>query len=88
MFEIVETPEKDTKRTINMRDMKPLQVGKIVGDTIYVGHIVMKTQMNGGTEVLDLSHPESGSWSRGTLTVELLPPGEEVHLRLFNEVIE
>ena len=71
---------------IKMKDMKPLQVGRLV-DGMFEdsGHIVMRTANLHTFEVMDLSNP--GDYWAGcpNLDVRLLGSNEYVTIKLFNE---
>ncbi|MDB4461435.1 hypothetical protein N9043_00645 [bacterium] len=91
MIEVLEH-DIDEDNVINMGDMKPLQVGIIVGNYHgYFGHYVMRTAAISSFEVMNLSNPrEGGCWSSNTpdsscdIKVRLLGEGESITIKLSN----
>lgn len=88
MLRIIEEPKEEKPRIIEMKDMKPLQVGRIISAE-WNGHIVFRTSSTSHFEVMDLSNPfEDSDFDMGAAAdwkVELLPPGEKITIELFNE---
>jgi len=76
-------------KVIKMGDMKPLEVGEIVGaGSDYCGHKVMRTASVNGFEVIDLSEMKANiCWviKECNLPVRLLGKGETLLLELSNE---
>jgi hypothetical protein len=72
-----------------MKDMKPLQVGTIVGnDGNHNIYLVMRTSSEDYPQVMNLSYPGWGkNWNHclPALKVKLLPPGEKIIVELYNE---
>ena len=86
MFECVEDTEKSLWRIVKMREMEPLQIGRIVNPEypVYKKTIVMRTASTRHFEVMILS-PNQGEdrcWTNNTidLKVELLPAGTKLIL--------
>ena len=86
MFTIISSEATDIK-VVDMKDMKPLEIGKICGDCDLNGSFVMRTASTDKFEVMDLSHPgEDVCWTGCCdLSVRLLHPSEYVTMTLFNE---
>ena len=92
MIAIIPTPNTpDVKRSIRMRDMKPLQVGRVYdpGTGLHMT-LVLKTAStgHGPHEFIDLTEPSSCAWfidADCERRVIPLPPGEHVTLTVFNE---
>lgn len=86
MIKIVQTPDT-SDNVVEMKDMKPLQVGQLVETQVYGGHWVMRTARMDSFEVMDLS--DSGAkkcWVHSpNLQVRLLKPGEKLTIELSNE---
>jgi len=81
----------DEARIILMRDMKPLQVGRVYDPLSELhGALVLKTASTGPGphEFIDLTEPSCCAWfidADCRRRVILLPPGESVTLTVFNE---
>jgi hypothetical protein len=89
MLKIVEENGKRNDRIVEMKDMKPLQVGIVVDDLKYKGHFVMRSQAVEHVEIIDLSSPSPGNGWSGKFScfhsgVRLLSPGEKLVIELFN----
>lgn len=87
MLEIV-TEETKKGKIVQMKDMKPLEIGVIVDhEPSYAGTYVMRTASTKKFEVMNLSKPgpDKCSDSDARWEARLLEPGEEIKLRLFNE---
>lgn len=83
MFKI-HTTAQDDPTYISMKDLKPLQLAKVV-EGEYEGHIVMRTACTEPTEVMDLSDPTEDSCWTGDIPyyeVELLPKGTIITLEV------
>jgi len=79
---------KEEPKVIRMRDMKPLQVGRITDSTSsYNGCVVMRTADKRNFEVINLSSMEpSDCWvDVCDIGVVLLKKGETLELVLCNE---
>lgn len=78
MIQIIESGHPDRK-TVPMKDMKPLQIG------IYDGKYVMRTASSCHFEIMELSPPHN-SWTMpdSGMKVELLAPGERIVIEIFN----
>lgn len=80
--------EEPKPRVVKMSDMKPLQIGRIVGSS-WDGYLVWRTASEIRSEVVNLSNYRLGSgWTGSPLPdfeVRLLAPGEEVTLVLSND---
>ena len=88
MLKLVRFGEATEKNVVQMKDMKPLQVGVVVDRGMYEGTVVMCTATSGKQEVMNLSDPgKDRCWTGGVcpFLVRLLPPGEKVVVELFNE---
>ena len=74
----------DSHNVIKMHDMKPLQVGELLGG---IGHIVMRTASNTKFEVMDLTTPGVYQCWTGepNLDVRLLSENEYVAIKVFNK---
>jgi hypothetical protein len=60
MFKMKSAKEADRRNIVLMKDMKPLEIGRIVTSKIthcYSGEIVMRTASKDKFEVMSLSHP-------------------------------
>jgi len=78
--------EGPKEKNIKMCDMKPLQVGYVVGG-FYNGHLVMRTASIDKFEVIDLTqYREDTCWTDLEIdhNVKLLVPDEEVTITLKN----
>lgn len=88
MSYLVDEKQEDEREVVLMRDMQPLQVGRVIdNEGGYDGHIVMRTtrhSQNG--EVMNLTNI-GDSWTNiaSGLLVELLPRGEKLTLVLCND---
>ena len=81
MIEIVK--DNVEKNIIKMRDMKPLQIGRL----IVGGHIVMRTASTRKFEVMDLTVPGLDScWTNDDTdnNVELFAPDTTIILKINN----
>ena len=85
MLRIKEQPKEAD--VIPMSEMKPLQVGVVVGG-VYSGTTVFRTKSDRKFEIVGI-HPDGTihSWTEKpcTTNVKLLPPGEKITLELWNE---
>lgn len=88
MLKITKSKGNTNPNIIQMCNMKPLQVGRIVEkyDKNY-GNLVMRTASRDNFEIMDLSCPGEGEcWTTlEHISVELLPPGEAVEISIFNK---
>jgi len=75
------------KIIIPIRDMKTTQVGVVVNNLKYGGHVVMRTQNSNNLEVMDLTDFRKGlSWdSNSSLEVRILEKGEKIMFELSND---
>lgn len=76
------------KNIINMIDMKPLQIGRLINPGMSDdNHIVMRTALLRQLEVINLTNPgQDKCWTgHNTLKVKLLEPEEIITLQLYNE---
>lgn len=82
MIEIVKIEGSPEEKTIYMREMKPLQIGKTD-----FGHIVMRTASVDKFEVMDLTEPiQENCWTGNPgVRVRLLNKNESVTLKISNE---
>lgn len=82
MFKLI--TEKESKKTIPMPEMKPLQIGRIKSGEECLEDIVMRTASLDKFEVMDLSCPGKDScWeSPNSIDVELLPVGSRITLEV------
>ena len=81
---------QSASNVMKMVELQPGQVATILSGTYdFKGCVVMRTQSSLQFEIMNLSRPEGGSWidikAAMEYTVELLPRGEEVVVRLKND---
>jgi len=91
MLEITNQTEKEAPQIVAMKDMNPLQGGRIVAlqGSEFNGSYVCRTASTDKFEVMNLSRPGANRcWtalSARDIKVRLLLPGEEITLKLFNK---
>ena len=88
MLKLVKVGQISAPNVVQMKDMKPFQVGVVISKGGHKGEVVVRTADMETPEVMSLSDPTEGScWTGGhsPLLVRLLPPGEKVVVELFNE---
>ena len=84
MLKLITNEESDDD-LIEMRYMKPFELGYIQEGSEYYNCLVMRTSSLTQFEVINLTEPEvNNCWSENSLLVRLLPAGTQVHMELFN----
>ena len=84
MWEIIEAEDTEKDTIIPMCDMKPMQVGVIVGGSVDAGKYVVRSRVGGSVEIIG----NSDGWNNATncnISVRLLRKGESITVKLFNE---
>jgi hypothetical protein len=85
MHKIIE--HEQTQSVVEMADMLPGQIGRVISKVYCKDHIVFRTLNLHHFEVIDLTEFSLGGyWDGGSsLKVLLLPPGEKVIVEFSNE---
>lgn len=87
MIKIISQETENEKRIVEMKDMKPLQIGQIIDNNGYKGEIVMRTASYGKFEVIRLTDSgEDHCWTfrECGIKVELFPPEKKIILEISN----
>jgi hypothetical protein len=78
---LVSEEQPPERRIVYMADMNPLEWGRIIGESKYTGHLVMRTADRDNFEVIDMTKMHAdGRWTCETglcLKVELARNGEK-----------
>ena len=76
---MITVTENDKTKTINMGNMKTLDIGRIRGGE-YEGHVVMRTASTDKFEVMNMTESRTDvCWTKhNTLQVELFKSGEAI----------
>ena len=86
MFKVIDVDNSDKPQLIQMKDMEPCSIGRIMDYSDGLdGVIVMRTAARDNFEVMRLSNPAMDRcWEEHPpITVELLKPGEQVILEVI-----
>lgn len=76
-------------KVVKMKDMKPCQVGRIIDNSKYEGHLVMRNADPNLIEVINITDAGPGKcWVGNHLEnfVRLLQPNEVVTVEFYNSV--